>query len=86
METKIRQILRVAGLNGHRRLVLGALGCGVFGNPNREVAEMFLRILKEPEFSGGWWKEITFATYDAIPDPKTSNIVVFTDVLHDKVV
>ncbi|KAH7085422.1 hypothetical protein BKA63DRAFT_400559 [Paraphoma chrysanthemicola] len=63
---KIRLTLRVAARNGHTKLVLGALGCGVFGNPPKEVAECFLEVLREKEFQGGWWEEIVFAILDNV--------------------
>ncbi|KAK6363684.1 hypothetical protein TWF730_001104 [Orbilia blumenaviensis] len=85
MQLKIRQLLRIAGLNGHRRLVLGALGCGAFGNPKQAVAELFLKVLKEPEFQGGWWKEITFACFDRDTSP-SSNPYIFGQVLGGVVV
>jgi uncharacterized protein (TIGR02452 family) len=61
---KIRLILRVAALGGHTKLILGALGCGVFGNPPKEVADCFLEILREKEFQGGWWEDVVFAIMD----------------------
>ena len=61
---KIRLTLRLAALQGHTRLVLGALGCGVFANPPKEVADCFLEVLREQEFQGGWWEEIAFAVLD----------------------
>ncbi|KAF3929175.1 hypothetical protein AA313_de0201838 [Arthrobotrys entomopaga] len=89
-ELKIRQILRIAALNGHRRLVLGALGCGVFANPNEVVAKMFLDILREKEFQDGWWKEITFACYDPPKAdgtvPSNANSKVFEMILGDQIV
>ncbi|KAH7095071.1 hypothetical protein FB567DRAFT_574933 [Paraphoma chrysanthemicola] len=63
---KIRLTLRVAARNGHTKLVLGALGCGVFGNPPKEVAECFLEVLREKEFQGGWWEEVVFAILDNV--------------------
>ncbi|KAF3920069.1 hypothetical protein AA313_de0200354 [Arthrobotrys entomopaga] len=70
MRLKIKQTLRLAALYGHRRIVLGAFGCGVFANPPEEVAEMFLDILtKEKEFKGGWWKEVAFAVLDMSKNP-----------------
>lgn len=41
MREKIEAISKVAAVSGHRKLVLGALGCGVFENPPIEVARMF---------------------------------------------
>ncbi|KAH0544965.1 hypothetical protein FGG08_000891 [Glutinoglossum americanum] len=64
MKSKIRMILRVSVLNGHRRLVLGALGCGAFRNPPGEVVECFREVFGEREFSGGWWKDVVFAVMD----------------------
>jgi len=58
---KMRLILNVAARNGHRRLVLGAMGCGAFRNPPEVVAQCWKEVLTEPEFSGGWWEEIVFA-------------------------
>jgi uncharacterized protein (TIGR02452 family) len=64
MDTKMRAILRIAATNGHRQIVLGALGCGAFGNPREEVAKMWKRVLQEREFSGGWWEDVVFAVLD----------------------
>ncbi|KAI8939341.1 hypothetical protein NX059_003132 [Plenodomus lindquistii] len=61
---RIRLTLRVAANKGHARLVLGALGCGVFANPAQDVARCFLEVLRENEFSGGWWEEVVFAVLD----------------------
>jgi uncharacterized protein (TIGR02452 family) len=63
---KIRLTLRVAARGGHTKLVLGALGCGVFANPPSEVANCFLEILREKEFQGGWWEEVAFAILDNV--------------------
>jgi hypothetical protein len=63
---KIRLTLRVAAHKGHTKLVLGALGCGVFANPPKEVAECFLEVLREKEFQGGWWEEVAFAVLDNV--------------------
>lgn len=64
MLNKIRLTLRVAAIKGHKKLVLGALGCGAFHNPREKVAECFLRVFEEPEFRGGWWEEVVFAVLD----------------------
>jgi uncharacterized protein (TIGR02452 family) len=61
---KMRLILRVAASKGHRRLVLGALGCGAFRNPTEEVATCWQEVLQEAEFRGGWWEEVVFAVLD----------------------
>ncbi|KAI9791782.1 MAG: hypothetical protein M1833_001341 [Piccolia ochrophora] len=61
MKAKIRIVLRMAAVSGNRRLVLGALGCGVFAHPPAEVAKCFKDVFQEVEFSGGWWRAVTFA-------------------------
>jgi uncharacterized protein (TIGR02452 family) len=45
-------ILSVARDRGHRTLVLGAWGCGAFGNSPGDVAESFRRWIFEPRFAG----------------------------------
>lgn len=37
---------------GETTLILGALGCGAFGNPPKIMAEIFHSVLNEPEFKG----------------------------------
>ncbi|MCJ1475882.1 hypothetical protein MMC13_004546 [Lambiella insularis] len=63
MGEKMRSVLRVARRAGHRRLVLGALGCGAFGNPRGEVARLWKEVLKEKEFEG-WWEGVIFAVLE----------------------
>lgn len=75
---KMRLCLRMAAARGHGRLVLGALGCGAFRNPPREVARCWLEVFAEAEFDGGWWDEVVFAVYDTKND---GNFGVFDEVL-----
>lgn len=85
---KIRVILRTAAYNGHRRLVLGALGCGAFLNPREEVADCFAEVFGEQEFSGGWWESILFAVMDDLGQGEDGdgNFGVFYRTLHDVIV
>lgn len=64
MKEKMRVVLRIAAVNGHRVLVLGALGCGAFGNPRGEVVECWKEVFLESEFQGGWWEQIVFAVME----------------------
>jgi uncharacterized protein (TIGR02452 family) len=64
MMQKMRVILRVANRNRHKRLVLGAFGCGAFANPPHEVAQMWSDVLQESEFQAGWWEGLVFAVID----------------------
>lgn len=78
IKMKMRFCLRIAASKGHGLLVLGALGCGSFGNPRDDVAECWLEVLREEEFGGGWWEEVWFAVLDPRGD---GNFGVFRDVL-----
>ncbi|KAI1071244.1 hypothetical protein LB507_009633 [Fusarium sp. FIESC RH6] len=75
---KMRLCLRMAAHRRHRLLVLGALGCGAFQNPPREIARCWLEVLKEPEFQGGWWEEIWFAVFDKRGE---GNLEIFEEIL-----
>ncbi|CAI6087539.1 unnamed protein product [Clonostachys chloroleuca] len=78
MKDKMRLCLRMAAQRDHGLLVLGALGCGAFRNPPREVAHCWLEVLKEAEFEGGWWEEVWFAVYDRRNE---GNFEVFEEIL-----
>ncbi|RYP65921.1 hypothetical protein DL771_008051 [Monosporascus sp. 5C6A] len=77
---KMRLALRVAAAEGHELLVLGALGCGAFGGPPDDVARCWLGVLEEPEFAGGWFREVWFAVLDRDERPG-GNFDVFERVL-----
>jgi uncharacterized protein (TIGR02452 family) len=62
--------LAVAEVRGHRRLVLGAWGCGVFRNAPRLVAEVFARWLAHPRFAGAF-ERVVFAIYDRSANQQT---------------
>ena len=60
MQDKIRTIYRIALVNGHDSVVLGAFGCGAFRLKSEIVARLFYDILEEDEFIGRF-KEVRFA-------------------------
>lgn len=64
MKEKMRVVLRIAAVRKHRTLVLGALGCGAFGNPREEVVQCWKEIFEEIEFGGGWWDTVVFAVME----------------------
>lgn len=72
-------VLAAAGAHGHRCLVLGAWGCGVFRNDPREVAEVFARWLEHPRFKGAF-ERIVFAVYDR--GKGGPNLRAFNDRFH----
>jgi uncharacterized protein (TIGR02452 family) len=47
MKQRIAKILTIAALHNHDTLVLGAWGCGVFGNDSQEIAELFNEALSD---------------------------------------
>lgn len=59
-KNKIRTIYRIGILHGHDSLVLGAWGCGAFGNPPEHMAQLFIDVLNEEEFCGRY-KDIRIA-------------------------
>lgn len=71
-KAKMRLTLRVAASAGHRRLVLGALGCGAFKNPTEDVAICWIEVLGEEEFARGWFEEVVFAVLDKGSDGKNA--------------
>lgn len=79
---KIRAIIRIAVLNGHRKLVLGALGCGAFHCPPYQVATLFKEVISEKEFKG-WFSEICFAILDDRNSGKDGNFKPFKEVIGD---
>ncbi len=75
MQNKIDMIFKVAIKHGHKQLVLGALGCGVFHNPVREVAIMFKKSIAK---YSQYFTRIGFAV---LSGPKNSNFEIFSSVI-----
>ncbi|CAG8199674.1 unnamed protein product [Penicillium salamii] len=63
MYGKMEQILRTAAAHNHRRLILGALGCGAFGHPVEDVIALWCELLEQDEFQN-WFEQIVFAIFD----------------------
>jgi uncharacterized protein (TIGR02452 family) len=62
LERRAGMILAIARDNGHRSILLGAWGCGVFRNDPSMVADMFGRWLEHPSFLG-CFDRVVFAVY-----------------------
>lgn len=82
---KIRTILRIGLLNGHRTFILGAFGCGAYGNPPEQMAILFREVFEEPEFKNKC-EHIVFAILDdrnahRAHNPR-GNYAPFADVFH----
>lgn len=69
------RVLQVAAAHGHRRLVLGAWGCGVFGNDPTVVAGAFGAALRQVPY----FDHLAFAVLDLAPTAPT--LRAFLDVL-----
>lgn len=61
------KVLALAEARGHRTLVLGAWGCGVFRNDPDMAADSFARWLESERFRGSF-ERVVFAVYDPHPD------------------
>jgi uncharacterized protein (TIGR02452 family) len=82
MKGKIRAILRIAMKYKHYKLVLGALGCGAYGNPPSHIAKLFKEVLEEDEFIHSF-EEICFAILEdanSLNNREKGNIKPFKDV------
>ena len=60
---KIRQILDIAIANGNDSVVLGAFGCGAYGTPPKEMAELFKKVINSDRYKSAF-KVISFAIID----------------------
>ncbi|HUQ59934.1 TIGR02452 family protein [Lentzea sp.] len=72
------RVLHVAASHGHRRLVLGAWGCGVFENDPAMVAEVFRIALRDNRF----FDHVVFAVLDRQKGAPT--LAAFTEVFRDQ--
>jgi uncharacterized protein (TIGR02452 family) len=68
LDARARRVLEVAAANGHRTLVLGAWGCGVFRNDPASVAAIFAGHLRRVP---GWFDRVVFAVLDRQPGAPT---------------
>ena len=68
MWNRILKVLAAALLHGHKSLVLGAWGCGAFGNDAGMVASLFRTALAE-NFQGAF-ERVAFAIADWSPNQR----------------
>jgi uncharacterized protein (TIGR02452 family) len=74
LERRVGMLLSVAAEKGHRTLVLGAWGCGVFQNNPHDVATAFSFWLQHSGFSNAF-ERIIFGIYER--DKKRPNLEAF---------
>jgi len=86
MMMKIESIFKIALLKGHDSVVLGALGCGAYGNPPEDIAMIFREAI---DAYLPFFRRITFAILDDHNTKKRhnprGNLRVFREVLSDLV-
>jgi len=80
MVMKIESIFKTAIYHGHDSLVLGALGCGVFKNPPKQVAEIFKQMVDK---YGWYFKKIGFAIL-VVRDKDKTNLAMFEEIIKIK--
>ncbi len=66
MWPRILKILSIGVKHGHDAMVLGAWGCGAFGNDGHEIAALFQKALEE-NFEGAF-RQVVFAVVDSSRD------------------
>ncbi len=66
LRARIAKVLAVGILHGHEAIVLGAWGCGAFGNEPSLVASLFDEALAGP--FAGVFREVVFAIIDNRPE------------------
>ena len=69
---RITGMLTFAAYFGYEQLVLGAWGCGAFGNDARMMSDLFYKALKELDWYGlkekDLFQDVTFAVLDRTPE------------------
>jgi uncharacterized protein (TIGR02452 family) len=73
MAARANKFLWLAHSQGHKTLVLGAWGCGVFGNEPSAVAQMFSDALGPSGPFHGTFERVVFAVYDPSPSQETKS-------------
>jgi len=73
MTARASKLLWLAQHQGHTTLILGAWGCGVFGNEPAAVAQMFVDALSPDGAFYGVFERVVFAVYDPSPTQETKS-------------
>lgn len=68
VEAKMRGVLRIAESKGARKLVLGAWGCGAYGNPVADVAQVWSRVLAGKEATGSKKNDKVIETWPGLEE------------------
>ena len=68
MAERIAKVLTIGAAHGHDTIILGAWGCGAFGNDPAEVASLFHAALTGP--FQGVYQTVVFAVLDFSPEER----------------
>lgn len=77
LRSRSAKVLATAHRHGHRVLVLGAWGCGVFGNDPEDVAAAFAEHLLDGAFTGRF-AQVLFAVLDPTPGRRIHRVFART--------
>lgn len=77
---KIENLFDVALHNEHRKIVLGAWGCGAYHCPAKDIAQAFKYVINSPKYRGQF-EEIRFAIWNN-PSLIINNYVIFNEVFN----
>ena len=80
MVKRLRKMLFLAARKGYRNLVLGAWGCGAFGNDTRRVATYFYQLFFGDDGLSQFFENVVFAILE--DENKIEN---FKEVFKDKI-
>jgi hypothetical protein len=80
MIERLRKMFFLAARKGYRNLVLGAWGCGAFGNDTRRVAEYFRELLMGSDCFDRCFDNVKFAILG-----DEEKIEIFKSVFRDKI-
>lgn len=65
IRTRAERVLKIALAKGHKNIILGAWGCGAFGNDPNLVANEFKKVLEKFPY----FEHVCFAVYDKREPP-----------------
>jgi uncharacterized protein (TIGR02452 family) len=63
---RAKRILQTAAFHGHKNIILGAWGCGAFGNDAGQVASVFAQLVNDEM---PFFERVCFAVYDTREPP-----------------
>merc|ERR1712232_523431 len=71
LQKRAKRMLRVLAAHHDGHIVLGAWGCGVFGNDPDTIAQIFSDLLRTDETFVNRWPKVVFAVLDRSGTGKT---------------